>query len=847
MVFFALQGNIPVNAQDIHSKIKTKFICCDPGCNSHLSFIDSFTRTIKKNTPDGQVTKDITVSSHFKHNTDKNSNGQNACSIENFINLIGDTQAREFYRFWTNFFTYESIKNTFNSESKFHVLFENIMIHTSSKELTLKQIKNKEHYARNNEKITWILDTNESVRQEIKREIIRRKYWDNGQVLFSKYYIVSNTNYYYDFELFDYTKSDVYLDVGANKLLKLIGYTFQGFEVEPIEIKTFLNLFIKITKPNVEIPTREKIKGITFYIHNEVLITTEIKYDKIKEKLNKFKIDNENNLTHVKSQKYHCKYLELENQLKTQYNVDYCENIQNKIYNNKIIDNYSTDCLKFIWLINEDNYDKNIVQMTCSICNTNYQGNKLVTNICNECLKFKEDNKSIFENYFFNKIERIMYKSNKYDFSFYVKVWKLNSRNFYSDFNQMGLNKFKLCRDCISSNFKCLYYEKLNNLCLDCDEKINKLIYKNILSQKYHFTKCKKNYAELVTIFSNNEDNFNNFIKKTDMSKMFLCTHCLANNYNLPVGQYVNLCLICETQRKKQLYNLILNKKELRNNYSFDELVVIWNLNSQDFYSYYKTINPKILSYCNECVKKFFHDNQYYVFDCETCISQNLYNDIINNKIPFNKIKAKCSFEKIIKIFDEHKDDFCIFYFKNCTVCECHIKEHYNETKFTCDEYENLVTYKNIKSNLKLLDDYNKIRTFEQMENIWKTHSDNFFNFYKNNFCSNLCVDCVKNHYDEKISKCDNCDLANIVLPLIEKPYSIYNLKYSFNNFVKMFELQGKSFINFLNINWPKTSNMCVNCISLNFDDNLKKDLYGFPLVNLCANHLKTNQPKIAH
>ncbi len=838
MVFFALQDNNPVNAQDIHGRIKTKFVCCDPKCNSHLSFIDSFSRTIKKNSPNGPISVDITVSSHFKHNTDKKSNGQNACVIENFINSIGDTQAREFYRYWTSFFIYESIKNTFNSESKFHVLWENIMIQTSSKVLTLKQIKNKEHYARNNEKVTWILQINESSRQEIKPEIIRRKYWYNNQILFEKYYIMSNNNYYYDFELFDNTKSDVYIDIGANKLFKLVVHTFQGFEVEPIKINDFLNLFDKIIKPNGEIQTHEKIKGTTYYVHIEVFEKLEIKYSIVKNKLNEFKNKISENLTHSKNQKYHEEYLKFETQLKIIYNIDYCENSQNTIYENKLIDKYSIDCLRFIWKINEDNYEKNLIVMSCLVCNISYQGNILVDNICNKCLKFKKDYVKTYE-YISNKLERIMYVSNKFNFEFYVKLWKLNGRNLYDDFNKEGLNKFGLCNNCICFNFKCLSFEKLFGLCLSCDKIKNKLIYKNILHCKNNFY-FNKSYEELSNIFLHNGDNFNKFIKKTDTSKSFLCNHCIANNYNLPADKYKNLCLICQTQQKKQLYDLIVCGKFSLDNYSFDELVIIWNLNFKDFNSYYKTINPKVKNYCNECVNKHFNDKQYYMFECEICLKKNLYDDITNNKVQINNLKTKYSFEKLVEIFNEHKDDFYNFYSKRYIVCKCHILEHYKDEHFICDNYESLVTYKNVKSNNNLLNNYKKIKTFNQMEEIWKTNSDNFTDFYKNNYCSNLCIDCVKNHYLGKILRCDNCDLSNIVIPLIKNPYSIYNLKYNFNILVKMFELHSKSFIEFINENWPKTSNMCVDCICLNFDDNLKKEkLYSFPLDNLCATHSK--------
>ena len=133
----------------------------------------------------------VDISSHFKH--DKNTN----CSFEKFINQIPLID-RGFYSFWTSFFIFESIKNTFNSESRFHVLYEDIMIQISHKQLKPEQIKKKEHYGTNNQKVIWILQVNDETRNELNKVIIKRNYWsDLENMIDTKYYIASNSNYYY--------------------------------------------------------------------------------------------------------------------------------------------------------------------------------------------------------------------------------------------------------------------------------------------------------------------------------------------------------------------------------------------------------------------------------------------------------------------------------------------------------------------------------------------------------------------------------------------------------------------------------------------------------------------------
>ena len=128
MVFFAIYGNNYIDASDVKSKKGISYKCCDPDCKAELSYKKSHKRTLKNlNTND---TYEITVSSHFTHGNNKG----NSCLVLNFFNLFDEPDKR-FYRKWTEPFIFEAIKNTFNSESKFHILYENIMIHQMERKI----------------------------------------------------------------------------------------------------------------------------------------------------------------------------------------------------------------------------------------------------------------------------------------------------------------------------------------------------------------------------------------------------------------------------------------------------------------------------------------------------------------------------------------------------------------------------------------------------------------------------------------------------------------------------------------------------------------------------------------
>ena len=340
MVFIAEYDNKPIDASDITSKNKIKYTCLDPNCNNELIFIMKHNRTIKSGV--------ITISSYFAH-----INKTNYCKIENFINNIGGVSDINFYRKWTEPFVYNAIKNTFNNEYKFHVLYEDIMIIIVNKINTKDMIINKENKCVNNEKLTWIL--NIESRGDLNKDIIKRNYYDDmNNIIDTKYYMTSS-NSYYDLELYNMNKSDVYLDFGFKKLVKLVKktfYLFQGWEVELVSIKFFLRNFNKILKNTYILPKYKKITVIEHNIHKEIYDDMLHEINGMDHNLQLFRREIKN-VNHNSNKLIHEEYI----RLKKEFGIDYCENIQDNIYKNKKL-SYSYNCLSFIWKINNDNFDK---------------------------------------------------------------------------------------------------------------------------------------------------------------------------------------------------------------------------------------------------------------------------------------------------------------------------------------------------------------------------------------------------------------------------------------------------------------------------------------------------------
>ena len=389
MVFIAEYDNKPIDASDITTKNKIKYTCLDQNCNNELNFIMKHTRTIK--------TGEITVSSHFAH-----INKTNNCNIENFLYSLGNMGDIKFYRKWTEPFIYNAIKNTFNNEYKFHVLYEDIMIMISNKINTKEIIINKENKCVNNEKITWILNCES--RYNLNKDIIKRNYYDDMNNITNTKYYMTSSNSYYDLELYNMDKSNVYLDFGLNKLVKLVKktyYTFQGWEIELKSIKNFLRNFDKILKDTYILPKYEKNKVIEYNIHQEI-------YDDMIHEINS--MDHNlllfrrglKNVKHDRNKVIHEEYI----RLKQKFGIDYCENIQDKIYINKKL-GYSYNCLFFIWKINNDNFDKYYSKnIDCIKCLETISIEDLFNknNICIDCKHKKNEIACRLKQLRFNKI-----------------------------------------------------------------------------------------------------------------------------------------------------------------------------------------------------------------------------------------------------------------------------------------------------------------------------------------------------------------------------------------------------------------------------------------------------------
>jgi hypothetical protein len=764
MVFFALKGNEPVNAQDIKSKTKEKFNCCDPDCdNPELTFIMSHLRTITKTSDDSTtpaLSFNVDISSHFKHC--KNTN----CSFENFINELS-TPNREFYRFWTSFFTWESIKNTFNSESKFHVLYEDIMIQTSHKQLKPDQIKKKEHYGTNNRKVIWILQVNDETRNELNNLIIKRNYWsDIDNIVDTKYYITSNSKHYYDLELFDLTKSEVYLDINSNKLLKLINLTFQGFEVEPVLIKTFFKKSSKIMKPNYELPDRSKLKIESQDIHINILNKTTNNYLKMQSELKKFKEENE--FTHTNSSQKNNQYYDLYCELTNKYNVYPCEIVQNNIYENKTLSDYSFECLRFIWSKNDDNYESNIKPMDCSICNKNYQGNILTKNYCLECLNFKNEHNNFYE-IIINNPEYIYQKYHNYDFC--EKLWKINGKSF-DDFCLSKLNKHTICINCIKNNFRENEFKNLK-LCKNCNiNKIKEINEKIINNEKTH-----KINLDISLKYLNEKnlcrDCFSLFNKIYDENKIRKQIYYEYHGVKLDEVTLIKLCESCMKNINQKInydyeYNYLKNidPSFKYTNKTFSQLLEIWESQNDNIYDFLRK-NKKNEYLCNTClINNYKYDTvSDYENICKGCSTKNSF--LLYNEIKFSG-KSKLNFDDVLKLANENKEDYFFWYRRNkFELCNGCIKEKFSNPNFSSLNCNNCQTIKNnseIYKKIRKAKKIDKKYAFDDLIQIWELNNDSFYSHLKLRYGVIMCNNCLKkkfhnNKYEN--NDCQNCNKIN--------------------------------------------------------------------------------------
>lgn len=712
MVFFALYENNIVNVSDIKSK-GLKFKCCDEYCQSDLEYVKSH-----KN-------RGFTISSHFRHHK------KSDCGIYNFYKNF-DEKNKEFYRKWTEPFIYDSIKNTFNSDSKFHVLYDDVMIMTYINIIKPDFIKNKEKYAVNNQKIVWILKVDKEFRPELNK-IIKRIYCDDNEEIEIKYYVESKNDYYYDINLFDLNKSDVYLDFDYNKLLKVKNITWQGIEVEPILIKKFFKNYQQIIKPEYKIPSYTKLKiEKSHKIHIDIYKKINQRY----QKMIKYQPDFINELKWEKNldKKLHNKYI----QFKQKYKIDYCENIQDDIYENKKYDEYPFKLLEFIWKQKSDDINKLIKQNTCESkschCKFNvlkYENHKF---FCKTCLKINKEK--------YNEIndfpEKIFLLDHPY--RFYDDIWKQLNDDFLKFWEKKFSKEF--CRTCFVKKIK---KEKL--CCKNCD------LYKQIksdfsIASNYSFEDVKK-------IFDEHKDNYYDFIKREDNNKKYFCNVCLESSHN---NTNFSPCKSC---RPKIIYDEIKKNFNEYKKYSYDELCEVFKNNNDNFLLFYRNSFSKDNS-CDSCLIKKI--NKEELLKCETC-ELNKYKQI---KLYYSE--SNYQFEYLVKIFEEHNDN----YYNHLRIIKPTLKEFCNECiqKYYIDSNDSTINCNNCKiisysrkvyEYIKKTGKINKNLSFEELIEIWKLNNDDFLIRLRLDN-PNMCNKCLELKFKDKNYDNKNCMECKLII-----------------------------------------------------------------------------------
>ena len=284
----------------------------------------------------------------------------------------------------------------------------------------------------------------------------------------TKYYLISDNNEYYDFELYDINKSIIYLDFGYNQLVKLIkNNNYQGYEVELINISDFINLFSKIKKSEYNIQLSKDIGIKNYDIHIDILTKTETNYNNMINYFNVYKNNLKSKVNHRTDKIFHKEYLKLQEE----YNIENVEIIQQNIYYKKSYENNSYDCNKFIWNNNDDNFDNYINSIIeCDSCINNIINSNNIK--CDNCIKYNAI-KSHSDNIYF------LYK--KPDESYwlyndYINLFKLYNDDFD---NYLKLNiKCDMCINNLKNN-NCRFNIKCDN-CKMYDEscKCNKIMEK---------------------------------------------------------------------------------------------------------------------------------------------------------------------------------------------------------------------------------------------------------------------------------------------------------------------------------------------------------------------------------
>jgi hypothetical protein len=148
-----------------------------------------------------------------------------------------------------------------------------------------------------------------------------------------------------------------------------------------------------------------------------------------------------------------------------------------------------------------------------------------------------------------------------------LEIWESQNDNFY-DFLRKNKKNEHLCNICLINNYKYDIISDYNNLCNGCSIKNNYLIYNEI------------------KFSGKSKINFDDFL--------YLANNC--NNYQI-IKNY------------SEIYKKIRKAKKIDKKYIFDDLIKIWNLNNDCFYSHL-TLRYSVNT-CKNCLKKKFHDNKY--------------------------------------------------------------------------------------------------------------------------------------------------------------------------------------------------------------------------------------------
>ena len=588
MVFMALCNDKLIDATEIVEKINSKYICTDPTCNDNLIYRKHHNRNINRINENNEIISILSlVTAHFVH---QNNNKVSTCNSQHFLHSIGNDDAINFYRKWTSPFINESIYNCFNSKSKFHILYEDIQIITSIKTNNNDFIQKKESFIHNNEKLIWILKINSSKCNTLNNTIIRRRYYEINKIIMTKYYLISDNDDYYDFELYDINKSIIYLDFGYNQLVKLIkNSNYQGYEVELINISNFINLFSKIKKSEYNIKMSEDMSIINFDIHIDILTNTEIKLNNILYDFNVFKNNIKSKVNHSTDKFYHKEYLKL----KEKYNIKYVEIIQQNIYFKKSYENNSYDCNKFIWNNNDDNFDNYINSIIkCNECINNIINSNNIK--CDNCIKYNAI-KSYSDHIYF------LYKRSDEScwlYNDYINLFKL----YNDDFDNYLKQNIK-CNECINNIINNSLIPNIDNIKKSCRCENCKFIIdivnnpQIILDPKYN----NFNIEYYVNLFklSNYHDQY--LYSRFKIMYNIRCNCIINNKFKININNQYK-CINCKYNKlyeESKIFNII-NKYNLL----YNEYKNIWNNNNDDFDNYINSIIK-----CNECINNFKNNN----------------------------------------------------------------------------------------------------------------------------------------------------------------------------------------------------------------------------------------------